>query len=88
MGRISGTLRYVEVVSTLFESMTPSPNQSPSGVNRAAYFPQLSTSFINALLIENVKKLVLGVKCGELILALFKFADDVALIAETEKDLQ
>ena len=27
-------------------------------------------------------------KCGELILALFKFADDIALMAETEKDLQ
>jgi len=28
------------------------------------------------------------VKCGELILALLKFADDIALMAETEKDLQ
>ena len=37
---------------------------------------------------ENIKKLGLGVKCGELILALLKFADDVALMAETEKDLQ
>ena len=27
-------------------------------------------------------------KCGELILALLKFADDVALMAETEKDFQ
>jgi len=41
--------------------------------------------FINALT-ENIKKLGLGVKCGELILA--QFADDIALMAETEKDLQ
>ena len=27
-------------------------------------------------------------KCGELILALFRFADDIALMAETKKDLQ
>jgi len=39
-------------------------------------------------LIENIKKLGLGVKCGELILALLKFADDIALMAETENDLQ
>jgi len=28
------------------------------------------------------------VKCGELILALLKFADDIVLMAETEMDLQ
>ena len=49
--------------------------------------PQLFNLFINAL-IENIKKLGLGLKCGELILALLKFADDIALMAETEKDLQ
>ena len=53
--------------------------------NRTA--PTFFNLFIHAL-IENIKKLGLGVKCGELILALFKFADDVALMAETEKDLQ
>ena len=46
--------------------------------------PNFFNLFINAL-IENIKKLGLGVKCGELI---FKFADDVVLMAETEKDLQ
>ena len=56
-----------------------------SGVKQAC--PNFFNLFINAL-IENIKKLGLGVKCGELILTIFKFADDVALMAETEKDLQ
>ena len=37
--------------------------------------------------IEEVKKLGLGVKCSELILALLMFADDIALMAEAEEDL-
>ena len=54
---------------------------------RLPVFPNFFNLFINAL-IENIKKLGLGVKCGELILALLKFADDIALMAETENDLQ
>jgi len=49
--------------------------------------PTLFNLFINGL-IEEIKKLGLGVKCGELILALLMFADDIALMAETEEDLQ
>ena len=52
-----------------------------SGVKQAC--PNFFNLFINAL-IENIKKLLMG----ELILTLFKFANDVALMAETEKDLQ
>jgi len=56
--------------------------------NRVAYFPQLcSTYFINGL-IEEIKKLGLGVNCEKLILALLMFADDIALMAETEEDLR
>ena len=49
--------------------------------------PTLFNLFINGL-IEEIKKLSLGVKCGELFLALLMFADDIALVAETEEDLQ
>jgi len=59
--------------------------------NRAACltFPNFFNLFFNALIV-NIKKLGLGVKCGELILALLKFVDDVAFmhLAETENDLQ
>ena len=55
--------------------------------NRVALLsPTLFNLFINGL-IEEIKKLGLAVKCGELFLALLMFADDIALVAETEEDL-
>ena len=50
--------------------------------NRTACFPQLC--FINGL-IEEIKKLGLGVTCGYVI---FKFVDDTVLMDETVLDLQ
>ena len=55
--------------------------------NRAGYFPQLCSTFSSNGLIEEIKKLGLAVKCGGLFLALLMFADDIALVAETEEDL-
>ena len=37
---------------------------------------------------KRIKKLNLGIKIGEDILALFLFADDIIHMAETAKDLQ
>jgi len=54
-------------------------------------FPNFSQTLFNLFingLIEEIKKLGLGIKRGELILALPMFADDIALMAETEEDLQ
>jgi len=56
--------------------------------NRVAYFLQLCSTSSSNDLIEEIKKLGLGVKCGELFLALLMFADDISLVAETEEDLQ
>ena len=50
-------------------------------------FLTLFNLFINGL-IEQIKQLNLGVKCGEILLALLMFADDIAIMAETEEDLQ
>ena len=64
-----------------------SPNQLTSGVNQDCLLsPTLFNLFINGL-IEELKKLGL-VKFDELILALLMFADGIALMAETEQDLQ
>ena len=49
--------------------------------------PTLFNLFINDL-IEEIKQLNLGVKCGEILVALLMFADDIAIMAETEEDLQ
>ena len=49
--------------------------------------PTLFNLFINDL-IEEIKQLNLGVKCGEILVALLMSADDIAIMAETEEDLQ
>ena len=49
--------------------------------------PTLFNLFINDL-IEEIKQLNLGVKCGEILVVLLMFADDIAIMAETEEDLQ
>ena len=43
--------------------------------------------FINSLIVE-IESVGLGVSCGEVLLAILMFADDIALLAETEQDLQ
>ena len=59
-----------------------------SGVKQGCLLsPTLFNLFINSL-IEEIKQLNLGVKCGEILLALLMFADDIAIMAETEEDLQ
>ena len=59
-----------------------------SGVKQGCLLsPTLFNLFINGL-IEEIKQLNLGVKCGEILLALLMFADDIAIMAETEEDLQ
>ena len=59
-----------------------------SGVKQGCLLsPTLFNVFINSLIGE-IKKLGLGVRCGEVLLAILMFADDIALIAETEQELQ
>ena len=72
---------FVRINDTISE-----PIPVTTGVKHAGLptFPH----FVQPGLIEGIKKLGLGVKCGELILALLRFADDIALMAETEEDLQ
>ena len=75
-----------EIPRPIIEAMI-SPNQLTSGVNQDCLLsPTLFNLFINGL-IEELKKLGL-VKFDELILALLMFADGIALMAETEQDLQ
>ena len=56
-------------------------------LNKDVCSPTLFNLFINDL-IEEIKQLSLGVKCGEILVALLMFADDIAIMAETEEDLQ
>ena len=59
-----------------------------SGVKQGCVLsPTLFNVFINSLIGE-IKKLGLGVRCGEVLLAIVVFADDIALLAETEQELQ
>ena len=49
--------------------------------------PTLFNIFINDLA-ENIKELNLGIKIGDINLSVLLYADDIAVIAENEKDLQ
>ena len=89
--------KFLDLLKSLYRSTeyivrindtTSEPIPVTSGVKQGCLLsPTLFNLFINGL-IEEIKKLGLGVKCGEIILALLVFADDIALMAETEEDLQ
>ena len=49
--------------------------------------PTLFNIFINDLA-ENIKELNLGIKIGDINLSILLYADDIAVIADNEKDLQ
>ena len=52
-----------------------------SGVKQGCLLPALFNLFINSLI-------ELRSECGEILMALLMFADDSAIMAETEEDLQ
>ena len=89
--------KFLEILKSLYSNTeyrvrvngcVSEPFPVSSGVKQGCLLsPTLFNLFINSLIAE-IKKLGLGVKCGELLLAILAFADDIALIAESEQELQ